>query len=87
MSKQITRLSGFVVAALVLAALAFGTTQAVATPVSMTCMNDGINYLGTCAALGGQEECDAACEAVPFYGNPESQGDCIGAGECCRCLH
>jgi hypothetical protein len=36
MLKQITRLSGFVVAALVLAALAFGTTQAVATPISMT---------------------------------------------------
>lgn len=53
MSKQITRLSGFVVAALVLAALAFGTTQAVATPISSTCMDDGINYLGACGAGGG----------------------------------
>lgn len=86
MSKQITRLSGFVIAALVLAALAFGTTQAVATPISMTCMDDGINYLGACGA-GGDAQCDLDCEAVPIYGNPESEGDCIGAEQCCRCLH
>lgn len=86
MSKQITRLSGFVIAALVAAALSFGTTQAVATPISMTCMNDGINYLGACGA-GGDEQCDLDCEAVPVYGSPASEGECIGAEECCRCLH
>jgi hypothetical protein len=86
MSKQITRLSGFVVAALVLAALAFGTTQAVAAPISTFCMNDGINYLGLCGA-GGEPACDAACEAVPDYGSPASIGECIGAEGCCRCLH
>ena len=83
MSKHITRLSSFVVAVLVLAALAFGTTQAVAAPISMFCMNDGINYLGLCGA-GGTPACDAACEAV---GSSESIGECIGPEGCCRCLH
>lgn len=86
MSKPITSLSAFVIAALVAAALAFGTTQAIATPISFTCMNDGINYLGACGA-GGEEACDDACEVVPDYGSPESIGECIGTGNCCRCLH
>lgn len=88
MSRRTKSFLTWLVALMVSAILALGARAAAAQPVQLTCMDDDVNWLGACLEGGaGVSDCTARCQAVPDYGNPESEGDCYGAGWCCRCFH
>ena len=73
----------WVVAGLVLGGLAFGASRAMATPGTMTCLNDGDNWFGVCES---PENCDFICRQA-HSGEPLAEGSCTPVGNCCKCLY
>ena len=79
MSQQVKHGSGWLLGLMVALALAFGAKQAMASPVQLSCMNDGWNFLGSCTS---EKDCLLKCQQV--HGTFEVIGRCRGG--CCSCL-
>ena len=79
MNTKSGKFSIIVIAAAVIASLAFGTQVAFAAPAMMTCPNDGWNTMGACTS---DADCQSLCDGVHGVGN--SIGHCRAG--CCTCL-
>jgi len=80
---MLKRTIGLITLILVLAGLAFSASRAMATPVNMTCQNDGDNWFGVCES---PENCDFLCRQA-HSNEPDAEGTCTPVGNCCRCLY